>query len=105
LYKKVIQPVCAAHNVNREAGQVAIITVAIFMILFSVLVVSFTRMMVASARQTANDELRATALAAAESGVEDAKRVLTYCYANPSASGCSDELSKRNETSCTQVLS
>jgi hypothetical protein len=72
---------------RRQSGQVAILTVVIFMILFSVLVVSFTRIMVAASRQTVSDELRAKATSAAESGIEDAKRVLTYCLNNLDASG------------------
>jgi len=62
-----------------ESGQVAIVTVVMFILLFSVLVVSFTRIMATQSRQTVNDELSARALAAAESGIEDAKRILVYC--------------------------
>ncbi len=73
---------------NRQSGQIAILTVVIFMLLFSIVVVSFTRIMVAASHETVSDELRARAQAAAESGVEDAKRILTYCASNASDPTC-----------------
>jgi Tfp pilus assembly protein PilX len=87
---------------NNESGQVSIITVIIFIMLFSVVVVSFSRIMVAASRQAVNDELAASAKAAAESGVEDAKRILSYC-ASPGSTGC-DMLDKPiKDSTCTTV--
>lgn len=94
-----------AAQSRHEAGQVAILTVVIFMLLFSVLVVSFTRVMVAASHETVSDELSAQATAAAESGVEDAKRILSYCYAHPelASSTCSGIIGNQNQT-CTDVI-
>lgn len=63
-----------------ESGQVAIVTVTMFMVLFAILIVSFTRVMATASHETVSDELKAKARAAAESGIEDAKRILSYCY-------------------------
>jgi len=71
---------------SKESGQVSIITVIVFILLFSVLVISFSRIMVIASRQAVNDELAASAKAAAESGIEDAKRVLSYCASG--GTGC-----------------
>lgn len=62
-----------------ERGQTAILSVIFFTILMMVLTVSFMRIVTAEQAQTTNSELEASAMAAAESGVEDAKRVLKYC--------------------------
>lgn len=88
---------------HRESGQVAIISVMFFMILFSVVVVSFVQNVVSEQRQTTNNELSASALAAAESGVDDAKRIIAYCTANPTASGCAS-LYNPADTNCNSVM-
>lgn len=92
---------------NSESGQVSMVTVAMFMILFSVVVVGFTYIMVNVARQTVNDTLQAAAKAAAESGVEDAKRLLVYCSdsANSGSSLCSNVIGKTmNNTKCNSIV-
>ena len=90
-------------NTNREGGQVAIISVMFFTILFSVIVVSFVQNVVAEQRQTTNNELSASALTAAESGLEDAKRVLTYCALVPTMAGC-DSVYDPTGNSCDAIL-
>lgn len=65
-----------------QRGETSMVTVAAFMLLFSVIVVGFTTLVINSARQTLNQTLQSTAQSAAEAGVEDAKRMLVYCYAN-----------------------
>lgn len=71
-----------------EEGVVSLLTVIFFMIFISIIVVGFTTIVVADQRQTVDNDLSASALAAARSGVEDGKRILLYCLANPSAAGC-----------------
>lgn len=88
---------------NKENGQVAIISVMFFMILFSVVVISFMRVVVAEQRQATNNELSASALAAAESGVEDAKRILAYCKDNPAATEC-QVIFNINNNSCNAII-
>lgn len=75
-------------KVGNEKGQVSIISVMFFMILFSVVVLSFMRIVVSEQRQTENNELAASALASAESGIEDGKRILKYCESKPSDALC-----------------
>jgi len=100
----MIKNVFNQDKTRREAGQVSIVTVVIFILLFSIVVVSFTRIMVASSHETTSDELRASALAAAESGVEDAKRILSYCSANPTASGCDSNGIESANQNCNTLL-
>jgi Tfp pilus assembly protein PilX len=66
-------------KINGQRGAVSMLTVIFFMILISVLVISFMRLTNYEATQTSNDELKASALAGANGGIEDAKRVLAYC--------------------------
>lgn len=77
-----------AKNDFRESGQTAILSVIFFSIVMMVLVVSFMKTVSAVQAAATNNELQASAMASAESGVEDAKRVLSYCAANPSNSDC-----------------
>ncbi|MCL2451834.1 hypothetical protein FWD20_03095 [Candidatus Saccharibacteria bacterium] len=89
---------------NRESGQVSIITVIAFILLFSVIVVSFSRIMVTTLRQAVNDELAASARAAAEAGIEDAKRILSYCMTE-GGSDCDmlDQVIEKSD--CTTISS
>ncbi len=63
-----------------ESGQVAMLMVAVFTAVFSVLTVGLSYVMVNTVRNSKNDTLSYNARAAAESGIEDAKRFLKYCY-------------------------
>ena len=94
------------RRMGRESGQVSIITVIIFILLFSVLVISFSRIMVTVSRQTTNDELAASAKAAAESGIEDAKRILSYCMTG-GVTGCAflDKPIDDSSITCTTISS
>jgi hypothetical protein len=89
---------------SNESGQVSIITVIVFILLFSVLVISFSRIMVTASRQAVNDELAASAKAAAESGIEDAKRILSYCNtATTPASDCVALDKPIEQSNCTTI--
>lgn len=103
---------------DRESGQASMVTVAMFMMLFSVITVGFTYVMISASRQAVNDSLQSSAKAAAESGVEDAKRLIVYCYnhrnndgtyTNPQdANLCKDIIGKRADqlegTGCDDIL-
>ena len=65
---------------DRESGQASMVTVAMFMMLFAAIAVSFTFVVISASRQALNDSLQSSAKVAAESGVEDAKRLIVYCY-------------------------
>lgn len=67
-----------------ESGQASMVTVAMFMMLFAAIAVSFTFVVISASRQALNDSLQSSAKIAAESGVEDAKRLIVYCYNNRS---------------------
>lgn len=61
---------------SSQAGFVSIFTVIFFIILITVLTVGFLRIVGDEQRQSADNDLTASALASAEAGVEDAKRAL-----------------------------
>lgn len=89
-----------------ESGFVAIFTVIFFIILVTVLVLSFIRVMLDEQRQSTDNDLTATALNAAEAGVEDGKRLLLYCTqqmmsGGPDASDCQSSL---DTTQCPGVF-
>jgi len=92
-----------------ERGQTAILSVIFFTILMMILTVSFMKIVAAEQTQTTNNELEASAMASAESGIEDAKRVITYCTSTAGASdpGCAAAIGSGNpsNTSCTAVNS
>lgn len=73
-----------------EKGQVSMITVAVFMMIFTILIVGFTYLAMNSMRQSVNDSINASATNAAEAGVEDAKRMLKYCYGHRHGDGSYD---------------
>ncbi len=81
---------------SSEQGFVAMLTVMFFMILLSVITVSFTRFMIQERRQTLEDELTKSAYNSAMAGVEDAKRAMLYCQTLSGASktACETELYK-----------
>ena len=81
---------------DRESGQASMVTVAMFMMLFSVITVGFTYVMISASRQAVNDSLQSSAKAAAESGVEDAKRLIVYCYNHRNNDGTYTNLQDAN---------
>ncbi len=93
-----------AKNSDSESGAVAILSVIFFMILLSVLVVSFVRIVTNEVQQTRDNELSASALAAAQGGVEDAKRVLVYCATTTDSDGKNACEKALNNTSDCNVV-
>lgn len=79
---------------NNEQGFVSILSVIFFVLLMSVLTISFLRIMSDEQTQVVNDDLSKSALASAQSGVEDAKRALVYC----------NQQSGAQRTACFQTL-
>lgn len=64
---------------NNQAGFVSLFTVIFFVLLMTVLTVGFLRVMGVEQQQALDNDLTASAVAAAESGIEDGKRaILAY---------------------------
>lgn len=62
-----------------QRGVASLLTVVFFILISSVITVGFMRMALLEGRQSLEDSLSKAALAAAYSGVNDAKRALLYC--------------------------
>ncbi len=71
-----------SNKYQMSSGMVSILTVIFFIIFITILSVSFIKIMADEQRQSIDNDLSASAFAAAQSGIEDAKRVIAYC-ANP----------------------
>lgn len=86
-----------------ERGVVSIMTVMFFIVLLSVLVVAFLRIMSDEQEQVIGDDLTKGALASAQSGVEDAKRALLFCRTATGAdkTNCESELAA---TTCPGIF-
>lgn len=65
---------------NKQSGFVSLFTVIFFMLLITVITVGFLRIMAVEQRQSLDNDLTASALAAAEAGIEDGKRALLAYY-------------------------
>ncbi len=85
-----------------ESGQASMVTVAMFMMLFAAIAVSFTFVVISASRQALNDSLQSSAKIAAESGVEDAKRLIVYCYNKRQLGG--GYSSADDQKLCSQVI-
>ena len=86
---------------DRESGQASMVTVAMFMMLFAAIAVSFTFVVISASRQALNDSLQSSAKIAAESGVEDAKRLIVYCYNKRQSDG---SYPPADQKLCLQVI-
>lgn len=86
---------------DRESGQASMVTVAMFMMLFAAIAVSFTFVVISASRQALNDSLQSSAKIAAESGVEDAKRLIIYCYSKRQSDG---SYPPADQKLCLQVI-
>lgn len=64
---------------SSESGVVSIFAVIMFMIFISIISVGFIRVVNDEKRQATDNDLSASAYASAQSGVEDAKRILLLC--------------------------
>ena len=85
-----------------ESGQASMVTVAMFMMLFAAIAVSFTFVVISASRQALNDSLQSSAKIAAESGVEDAKRLIVYCYNKRQSDG--SYLHQDDKQLCSEVI-
>lgn len=76
---------------DRQAGLASILTVLFFILIISVITLSFLRISLQEGAQTLNDSLSKNAYAAAQSGINDAKRALIHCRQN----GCGSTLTNQ----------
>lgn len=74
------------QRTNRESGVVSLMSVLFFMIFMMIITVGFINIVISEQKQSLDNDLSNSALAAAQSGVEEAKRILLYCHGNSDAS-------------------
>lgn len=71
---------------RQQQGFVSLFTVIFFTLLITVITVGFVSIVLNEQQQSLNNDLRASALNAAESGIEDAKRAILYYNSLPAGS-------------------
>lgn len=82
----------SAQSVTKQSGFVSLFTTIFFMLLLTVITIGFLRLMALEQQQSLNNELSASAGAAAESGVEDGKRAILKYTSLPSGDLLKNEL-------------
>lgn len=78
-----------------ETGSTSLLTSMFFILFLSVLAVSFMHIVSDERERSIQNEVSASALAAAQSGIEDGKRVIFYCvnnFDNRNTNGCANAL-------------
>ncbi|MGH7196154.1 MAG: hypothetical protein ACREGJ_00060 [Candidatus Saccharimonadales bacterium] len=86
---------------HKEAGFVSLFSVIFFMLLITVITIGFLRIMAIEQRQALDNDLTASAIAAAESGIEDGKRAILKYYSLPNSDPLKGELaSALNSSDC-----
>lgn len=75
-------------NHYKQRGVASILTVLFFTVIVSIVTLSFVRLSQTESEQALEDTLSKSALSAAYSGVNDAKRAILFCMENPSNPAC-----------------
>lgn len=88
---------------NGQSGMVSILTVLFLMVLLSVFTISFIKIVSDEQRQATDNDLAASALAAAQSGIEDGKRIIMYCASHPGPA-CTNLLSSGNGSGSCDIF-
>jgi Tfp pilus assembly protein PilX len=90
----------------KESGFVSLFTVIFFMLLISVITIGFLRIMTLEQRQALDNDLTASALASAESGIEDAKRAILKYISLPDGNPLKNDLrTVLNSSDCDALFS
>lgn len=88
-----------------ERGFVSLFTVIFFMLLITIITVGFLRIMAAEQRQALDNDLSASAQAAAQSGIEDAKRAIIKYNSLPASDPLKAQLQTAlNSSNCNALF-
>lgn len=90
---------------THEEGFVSLFTVIFFMMLISVITIGFLRIMTIEQRQSLDNDLTASALASAESGIEDGKRAILKYASMPDGAEKNALRSALTSNECNALLS
>lgn len=94
-----------AHKQGNESGFVSLFTVIFFMLLITIITVGFLRIMAAEERQSLDNDLTASAQAAAQSGIEDAKRAILKYASLPAGDPLKAQLQTAlNSSTCNALF-
>lgn len=91
---------------TNQQGFVSLFTVIFFMLLITIITVGFLRIMAAEQRQALDNDLTASAEAAAQSGIEDAKRAILKYNSLPDGDALKTQLQTAlTSSSCNALFS
>jgi len=90
---------------KQQAGFVSLFTVIFFTLLITVITVSFLGVVITEQQQSLNNDLTASALNAAESGIEDAKRVILAYFNMPNGTTKTTLFSALTSSQCNALSS
>lgn len=89
---------------KNEDGAVSFMTVIFFILFLAVIAVSFVAMITSERQRALQNELSELALAAAESGIEDGKRIIVYCMNNQDADTQAICAGVENQNDCDSLI-
>lgn len=93
------------HAINSEAGFVSLFTTIFFMLLITVITLGFLQITTTEQLQATNNDLSASALASAQSGIEDGKRAILKYLSLPSGATKTTYYTQMttNSSNCTSI--
>src|SRR5258708_7053902 len=105
--RTIMKVIMLEHRTSqkKQAGFVSLFTVIFFTLLITVITVGFLGVVINEQQQSLNNDLTASALNAAESGIEDAKRAILAYFAMPSGAAKTALYNALTSSQCNALTS